>query len=101
MSSHQQTAVSTVAVLPPLQVKSFDMAYPVESASLCAGSKRFAAGGGDMWAHLYSFEDGQELQCNKGGHDCHSCNVCMLAHFLVYLQSLMPAGRLPVFCDLP
>ena len=84
VGSHQQTrAVSTIAVLPPLQVKKFDMAYPVESASLCAGSKRFAAGGGDMWAHLYSFEDGQELQCNKGGHNCHSLDECMLGHFLL------------------
>eukprot|EP00891_Asterochloris_glomerata_P007515 jgi/Astpho2/7515/Aster-02081 len=55
------------------RVKKFDMAYPVESASLCAGSKRFAAGGGDMWAHLYNFEDGQELQCNKGHHGPVHC----------------------------
>ena len=73
------------AVLPPLQVRSFDMAYPVESASLCAGSKRFAAGGGDMWAHLYSFEDGQELQCNKGEHVCHCLiPLCLSTACVVY-----------------
>lgn len=68
------------------------MAYPVESASLCAGSKRFAAGGGDMWAHLYNFEDGQELQCNKGGHVCHSLSECMLVHFSSCITSSPSLG---------
>lgn len=40
--------------------------YTVESASYCAERKRWAAGGNDMWVHLYDYETGDELDVNKG-----------------------------------
>ena len=40
--------------------------YTVESASYCAERKRWAAGGNDMWVHLYDYDTGDELDVNKG-----------------------------------
>ena len=40
--------------------------YTVESASYCADRKRWAAGGDDMWVHLYDYDTGAELDTNKG-----------------------------------
>lgn len=47
-------------------VKSFRTPYSVESASYCAERGRFAAGGDDMWVHLYDFATGEELEVNRG-----------------------------------
>ena len=47
-------------------VKSFSFPHKVESASYSPAKGRFAAGGEDMWVHLYDFESGEELDCNRG-----------------------------------
>lgn len=50
------------------QVKQHAMTAPTESASYCPAKRRFVAGGEDMWVHLYDYDTGQELECNKGHH---------------------------------
>lgn len=40
----------------------------IESASFCPSKRKFVAGGEDMWARLFDFDTGQELECNKGHH---------------------------------
>jgi hypothetical protein len=50
------------------EVKSHTVTYPVEAASYCPAKGRFACGGGDMWVRLHAFEDGAELECNRGHH---------------------------------
>ena len=52
------------ATLQP--VKAFRQDWTVESASFCPAKGRFAAGGEDMWVHLYDYATGEELECNKG-----------------------------------
>ncbi len=47
-------------------VKSFPLPHKVESASYNAEKRRFAAGGEDMWVHLYDFDSGEEIDCNRG-----------------------------------
>ena len=46
--------------------KSFTLPYQVESASYSPQKHRFAAGGEDMWVHLYDDASGQEVDTNKG-----------------------------------
>ena len=46
--------------------KAFRQEWTVESASFCPAKGRFAAGGEDMWVHLYDYATGEELECNKG-----------------------------------
>uniref|UniRef100_A0A453KQJ9 Serine-threonine kinase receptor-associated protein n=1 Tax=Aegilops tauschii subsp. strangulata TaxID=200361 RepID=A0A453KQJ9_AEGTS len=55
-------------------VKSYDMSFIVESASLepKSGSK-FIAGGEDMWVHVFDFLTGEEITCNKGHHGPVHC----------------------------
>jgi len=55
-------------------VKSYDMSFTVESASLepKSGSK-FIAGGEDMWVHVFDFATGEEITCNKGHHGPVHC----------------------------
>ncbi|PNG99836.1 Serine-threonine kinase receptor-associated protein [Tetrabaena socialis] len=50
------------------QLKEHLLAAPAESASYCAARRKFVAGGQDMWVHLYDYDTGQELECNKGHH---------------------------------
>lgn len=50
------------------EIKQHKTQYPVEAASYCPAKGRFASGGADMWVRLHSFEDGSELECNKGHH---------------------------------
>lgn len=40
--------------------------YTAESASYCAERNKWAAGGDDMWVHLYDYNTGDELDVNKG-----------------------------------
>ncbi|KAK9808918.1 hypothetical protein WJX72_006420 [[Myrmecia] bisecta] len=54
-------------------IKEFTSEYIVESASYCPQKKRFASGGEDMWVHLYDYETGQEVDCNKGHHGPVHC----------------------------
>jgi serine-threonine kinase receptor-associated protein len=54
-------------------IKSFKTPYTVESASYCAERKRWAAGGNDMWVHLYDYDTGDELDVNKGHHGPVHC----------------------------
>lgn len=54
-------------------VKSFSFPHQVESASYSPAKGRFAAGGEDMWVHLYDFESGEELDCNRGHHGPVHC----------------------------
>jgi hypothetical protein len=49
--------------------------YTVESASYCAERKRWAAGGNDMWVHLYDYDTGAELDVNKGVPS--PCRICL------------------------
>jgi serine-threonine kinase receptor-associated protein len=49
-------------------IKEHTLHYPLEAASYCLSKGRFAAGGEDMWVHLHAYEDGAELECNKGHH---------------------------------
>lgn len=42
--------------------------YQVEAAAYCPTKRMFAAGGTDMWVHLYSYDTGKELDCCKGHH---------------------------------
>ena len=48
------------------QRKSFSQDWKVESASFCPGRGRFVVGGEDMYAHLYEYATGTELECNRG-----------------------------------
>ena len=48
------------------QRKSFSQDWKVESASFCPGRGRFVVGGEDMYAHLYEYDTGNELECNRG-----------------------------------
>lgn len=54
------------ATLEPLRSHVLD--YPVEAASFCPAKGKFAAGGGDMWVRLHSYETGRELECCRGHH---------------------------------
>ncbi len=47
-------------------VKSFSFPHKVESASYSPEKHKLAAGGEDMWVHLYDFDSGDEVDCNKG-----------------------------------
>jgi aerobic-type carbon monoxide dehydrogenase small subunit (CoxS/CutS family) len=49
-------------------VKQHTLAYVAESASYCRSKQLFAAGGEDMWVRLYNFQNGEELEINKGHH---------------------------------
>lgn len=42
------------------------MPYVVESATFCPKKGRFAAGGEDMWVHLFDYATGEQVECNKG-----------------------------------
>ena len=42
--------------------------YGVESASMHAPSKRFVAGGQDMWVHVHDLESGMEVESHRGHH---------------------------------
>ena len=46
--------------------QSFTLPYKVESASYSPEKQRFAAGGEDMWVHLYDVATGKEVDTNKG-----------------------------------
>lgn len=48
------------------QRKSFSKDWKVESVSYCPERSRFVVGGEDMYAHLYDYETGNELECNRG-----------------------------------
>lgn len=50
------------------EIKQHKMPYPVEAASYCPSKGKFACGGGDMWVRLHAYEDGAELECNRGHH---------------------------------
>jgi serine-threonine kinase receptor-associated protein len=50
------------------QLKQHTLDYPVEAASFCPAKGKFAAGGGDMWVRLHSYETGAELECCRGHH---------------------------------
>lgn len=50
------------------EIKQHKVSYPVEAASYCPAKGKFACGGGDMWVRLHTFEDGAELECNRGHH---------------------------------
>jgi WD40 repeat protein len=49
-------------------------AQDITSASLAPNRKRFIAGGPadqawpDPWVHVFDYESGQEVECNKGHH---------------------------------
>mmetsp|Transcript_3500 Transcript_3500/g.21992 ORF Transcript_3500/g.21992 Transcript_3500/m.21992 type:complete len:327 (-) Transcript_3500:967-1947(-) len=49
-------------------VKSVTCDTEVESASLCLERGKFVVGGVDMWVHLYDYNTGKEIECNKGHH---------------------------------
>ena len=56
----------------------------MESASFCPAKGRFAAGGEDMWVHLYDYATGEELECNKGaGSGAHLLRPAALPPQLV------------------
>ena len=38
----------------------------MESVSFCPDRSRFVVGGEDMYAHLYDYDTGTELECNRG-----------------------------------
>lgn len=50
------------------EIKQIKVAYPVEAASYCPAKRCFASGGSDMWVRLHAYEDGAELECNRGHH---------------------------------
>eukprot|EP00941_MAST-03F_sp_MAST-3F-sp1_P000358 g358.t1 len=54
--------------------KSYNMEkFGIQSASLHKNGKKFIAGGSDMWVRLFDFENGNELDCNKGHHGAVNC----------------------------
>lgn len=53
--------------------KSMETPYQVESASYCPVVNRLAAGGEDMWVHLYHGDTYEELDVNKGHHGPVHC----------------------------
>jgi serine-threonine kinase receptor-associated protein len=55
------------------KIRQHTIPYVVESASLCEKRGCFAAGGEDMWVHLYDYETGEEVDCNKGHHGAVHC----------------------------
>ncbi|KAK2651495.1 hypothetical protein Ddye_011351 [Dipteronia dyeriana] len=55
-------------------VKSYNMPCNVESASLePKHGNKFAAGGEDMWVHVFDFHTGEQIGCNKGHHGPVHC----------------------------
>ena len=54
-------------------VKSYTLPYQVESATYSPQKQRFAAGGEDMWVHLYDSATGDEVDTNKGNGCWHLC----------------------------
>ncbi len=54
------------------QRKCFSQDWKVESVSFCPDRSRFVVGGEDMYAHLYDYETGAELECNRGAA-CFPC----------------------------
>lgn len=54
-------------------IKSFTLPHKVESASYSPEKRKFAAGGEDMWVHLYDFDSGDEIDCNRGHHGPVHC----------------------------
>ncbi len=60
-------------------VKSFSFPHKVESASYSPEKHKLAAGGEDMWVHLYDFDSGEEVDCNKGEILLHaSMPTCLM-----------------------
>ena len=51
-------------------LKSYTLPYQVESATYSSQKQRFAAGGEDMWVHLYDSATGDEVDTNKGNGYC-------------------------------
>lgn len=54
-------------------MKTHTMEFEMESASLHPGGEKFVAGGEDMWVRLYDYNNGEELECNKGHHGPVHC----------------------------
>ena len=62
----------------------------MESVSFCPERGRFVVGGEDMYAHLYDYETGNELECNRGAlvlnqltlSAAHSQSGCCVASYL-------------------
>ncbi|KAM0934956.1 putative transcription factor WD40-like family [Dioscorea sansibarensis] len=55
-------------------IKSYNMPFNVESASLEPKfGNKFVAGGEDMWVHVFCFNSGEEIACNKGHHGPVHC----------------------------
>lgn len=66
--------------LAPL--RTLEVPCAVESASYCPLNGTIAAGGEDMWVHLFDYTSGAELQCNKGHHGpVHTVRFCPLGDF--------------------
>ena len=72
------------------QVKTHDVPWIVESASYCPEKGRFVAGGEDMWVHLYDYESGAELECNKGAPLPSALRIILVAARTTLLR---PASR--------
>ena len=68
--------------------KSFTLPYQVESASYSPEKQRFAAGGEDMWVHLYDVATGDEVDTNKGRRQSAALTVlaqkCIAAYSLCF-----------------
>lgn len=55
------------------QLKSFTLPKQANSASLSPVGDTFAAGGDDMWVHVFDYVDGKEIACHKGHHGPVHC----------------------------
>ena len=67
----------------------------MESASFCPAKGRFAAGGEDMWVHLYDYATGEELECNKGaGLGAHLLRAVLLLSRLISCRCVLHSSSL-------
>lgn len=75
-------------------IKSFTLPHKVESASYSPEKRKFAAGGEDMWVHLYDFDSGDEIDCNRGGIQHGSGHSpCCLLHLLFLHAGVCSAAQ--------
>jgi len=77
--------------------KSFSFPHKVESASYSPEKHKLAAGGEDMWVHLYDFDSGEVVDCNKGEILLHASMPTVSAYRSAQRATASHAGNVGPF----